>query len=55
MPLESQAQRKLMWGIKSGSIKPRKGLPSKAVAEEFTSKDTGGKLPKKVKREKSKR
>jgi hypothetical protein len=49
MPLESQQQRKLMWGIKSGSIKPRKGLPSKAVATEFTSKDQGGKLPKKVK------
>jgi hypothetical protein len=55
MPLESEQQRKLMWGIKSGSIKPRRGLPSKAVAEEFTSKDQGGRLPKKVKARAKKR
>ena len=49
MPPVSQQQRKLMHGIASGSIKPRKGLPPKSVAQEFSGADPGGKLPKKVK------
>jgi len=49
MPPVSQQQRKLMHGIAEGSIKPRKGLPSKAVAKEFSSADPGGKLPKRKK------
>jgi hypothetical protein len=38
-----------MHGIASGSIKPRKGIPSKAVATEFAEADKPGKLPKRVK------
>ena len=49
MPPVSQQQRKLMHGIAEGSIKPRKGLPSKAVAKEFAGADPGGKLPKRKK------
>jgi hypothetical protein len=49
MPPVSQQQRKLMHGIASGGIKPRKGLPPKSVAKEFADADPGGKLPKKVK------
>ena len=49
-PPRSQQQRKLMHGIASGNIKPRKGLPSKKVAREFVKEDRGGKLPKRSKR-----
>ncbi len=45
MPFESQAQRGLFYGIKNGSIKPRKGLPSKKVVSEFIAADKPGKLP----------
>jgi len=45
MPPVSQAQRRLMHGIASGSIKPKKGGPSRAVAQEFAEADPGGKLP----------
>lgn len=50
MPPKSQQQRKLMHGIASGNIKPRKDLPSKKVAQEFVKEDKGGKLPKRVKK-----
>ena len=46
-PIKSTAQRKLMHGIASGSIKAGRGKPSKAVAREFVKSDKGGKLPKK--------
>lgn len=49
MPPKSQQQRKLMHGIASGHIKPRKGLPSKKIAAEFAKADKGGKLPKRKK------
>ena len=35
MPAKSKQQFKLMKGICAGSIKPRKGLPSKKVACEY--------------------
>lgn len=53
MPPVSQAQRRLMHGIASGSIKGRKGLPSKKVAKEFAEADKPGKLPARAKKEKS--
>ncbi len=46
-PPKSEAPRRLMHGIASGSIKGGKGKPSKAVAREFAKSDKGGKLPKK--------
>lgn len=45
MPPVSQAQRRLMHGIASGSIKAGKGKPSRAVAKEFAEADKPGKLP----------
>lgn len=53
MPVKSKQQLKLMAGICSGSIKPRKGLPSKKVACEFLkrTKTTKG-LPRRVKKRK---
>jgi len=47
MPTVSKAQLRLMKGIASGSIKPRKGLPSKQVAKEFTNHDSPKGLPEK--------
>lgn len=38
MPPVSDKQSKLMHGICSGSIKPKKGQPSKKVACEFVGK-----------------
>jgi hypothetical protein len=38
-----------MHGLASGSIKPGKGKPSRAVAKEFAESDKPGKLPAKVK------
>jgi len=39
MPTVSDKQRRLMHGIATGSIKPKKGQPSKAVAKEFARAD----------------
>jgi hypothetical protein len=39
MPTVSRQQQKLMHGIASGNIKPRKGMPSKAVAQDFANAD----------------
>ena len=49
MPTKSKAQFRFMKGICSGSIKPRKGLPSKKVACEFVKGQSPKGLPKKVK------
>jgi hypothetical protein len=48
MPSKSKAQSRYMHGIASGSIKPGKSGPSKAVARDFVSADAGksqAKLP----------
>ena len=48
MPSKSKAQSRLMHGVAAGSIPPRKGGPSKAVAREFVAADKGrsqAKLP----------
>lgn len=37
-----------MHGIASGSIRPKKGQPSKAVAQEFVATPPRGKLPARV-------
>jgi len=50
MPAKSKQQFKLMKGIAEGSIKPRKGLPSKNVAEEFVDHQSPKGLPKRVKK-----
>ena len=47
MPAKSKAQFNLMKGIAEGSIKPRKGLPSKKEAEEFIKGQSPKGLPKK--------
>ena len=52
MPAKSKQQFKLMKGIATGSIKHRKGLPSKKVAEEFVSGQSPKGLPKHVKKKK---
>lgn len=39
MPTVSRQQQKLMHGIATGSIKPRRGLPSKKVAQDFANAD----------------
>jgi len=39
MPSVSRQQQKLMHGIASGNIKPKKGQPSKKVAMEFAKAD----------------
>ena len=49
MPAKSKQQWKLMKGICSGSIKPRKDLPSKKVACEFVKGQSPKGLPKKKK------
>ena len=41
MPSTSPKQARLMAAIAHGSIKPKKGQPSKAVAKEFNAADTG--------------
>jgi hypothetical protein len=46
MPSKSKAQSRLMHGIASGSIKPKKGGPSKSVAREFVAADKGRDLSK---------
>jgi len=51
MPTVSRAQQKLMHGIASGSIKSRKGLPPKSVAQDFARADHARgakKLPERV-------
>ena len=45
MPMESEAQRRLMWWAKSNPKAAAKRGIKKSVAEEFTKKDTGGSLP----------
>lgn len=52
MSAKSKQQFKLMKGIAEGSIKPRKGLPSKKVAEEFVDHQSPKGLPKHVKKKK---
>lgn len=52
MPAVSKKQWKLMKGICTGSIKPRKGLPSKKIACEFVSGQSPKGLPRKVKKKK---
>jgi hypothetical protein len=47
MPAKSKQQFKLMKGICQGSIKPRKGLPSKQQACEFVEGQSPKGLPKK--------
>lgn len=47
MPAKSKQQFKLMKGIAEGSIKPRKGLPSKSVACEYVKGQSPKGLPKK--------
>jgi len=47
-PAKSKQQHKLMKGICTGGIKPRKGLPSKKVACEFVGHRSPKGLPKKV-------
>lgn len=39
MPFKSEKQRRLFQAIAAGKIKPEKGRPSKAVAEEFIRAD----------------
>ena len=51
MPTISRQQQKLMHGIASGSIAPRKGLPPVSVAKEFAAADSARgptKLPQRV-------
>jgi len=51
MPSVSRAQQRLMQGIAHGSIKPKKGQPSKAVAQDFAAADHARgatKLPQRV-------
>jgi hypothetical protein len=50
MPPKSQQQRKAMWAAASG--KSTLGIPKK-VGKEFAKADPGGKLPKRVKKGKS--
>ena len=51
MPAKSKAQNRMMQGICKGSIKPRKGLPSKKVACEFVEKTKNVKrLPERKKK-----
>ena len=50
MPAKSKQQFKLMKGICAGSIRPRKGLPSKKVACEFVKGQSPKGLPRKKKR-----
>ena len=47
MPAKSKAQFDYLKGIASGSIKPGKKGPSRAVAEEFTKGQSPKGLPKK--------
>lgn len=47
MPPRSQAQRRLMWGVATGSIKGS-GVPKK-VAKEFAAADKPGKLQARIK------
>ena len=51
MPTVSRAQQKLMHGIASGSIKPKRGQPTKAVAKDFAAADHARgatKLPQRI-------
>lgn len=51
MPTVSRAQQRLMHGIASGNIKPKKGGPSKKVAQDFANADHARgskKLPERV-------
>jgi hypothetical protein len=48
MPMKSQAQRGAMYAAKAG--KSTLGIP-RSVGAEFVKSDTGGKLPRKVKKD----
>jgi hypothetical protein len=51
MPSVSRQQQKLMHGIASGNIKPGKGKPDKATAQDFVRADHARgstTLPKKI-------
>ena len=50
MPAVSKAQFRLMKGIATGSIKPRKAQPSKRVALEFVKGQSPKGLPKRKKK-----
>ena len=52
MPAKSKSQWRLMKGIAEGSIKPRKGLPTKAQAREFIASQSTPKGLKERKRRK---
>ena len=52
MPAKSKQQFKLMKGLATGSIKPRKGLPSRRVAREFVQGQSPKGLPARVKKRK---
>lgn len=41
MPSKTSKQARLMAGIAHGSINPKKGQPSKAVAKKFNAADAG--------------
>jgi hypothetical protein len=50
MPMQSQAQRRLMWAAASNpAVAKKTGVPQ-SVAKEFTEADQGGKLPEKKRR-----
>jgi len=50
MPAKSKQQFKLMKGICTGGIKPRKGLPSKKQACEYVGGQSPKGLPKRAKK-----
>lgn len=50
MPAKSKQQFKLMKGIAEGSIKHRKGLPSRKAAQEFIDHQSPKHLPRRVKK-----
>jgi hypothetical protein len=49
MPVVSQAQRKLMAGIASGSIPPKGGLTRRKAQEFLDATPKGAKLPRRAK------
>lgn len=46
MPFKSKAQSRLMHGVASGSIPPKKGGPTKAAAKSFVAHSQGQKVSK---------
>lgn len=45
MPMESEAQRRLMWWAKNNPEEAKKRGIKPSVAKDFTEADQGGKLP----------